>query len=69
MAATFSEAPSFYTAQRVSFLGGEGIVRSYRYEAETWTYHIEMALGSKPDCGRVGGETTVVLIETDLCAV
>lgn len=52
----------------MSFVGGEGIVQKYKPEAETWTYLVEMALGSERDCGRVGGETTVVLTEADLCA-
>ena len=64
-----SQVPRFHPTQRVRFLGGEGIVQSYRFEAETWMYLIEMALGAEPNCGRVGGETTVVLTEADLRAV
>lgn len=60
--------PSFYRAQRVSFLGGEGSVKSFNYEAETWLYVVEMTLGPEPDFGRVGGETTVLLSEADLYA-
>jgi hypothetical protein len=61
-------APCFYYAQRVSFLGGEGIVQSYKYEAETWTYVVKMALGPEPKFGRVGNETSVFLNEADLYA-
>lgn len=63
------ELPSFYRAQHVSFLGGEGSVKSFNYEAEAWIYIVEMSLGPEPDFGRVGGETTIVLSETDLYAV
>lgn len=69
MTATFIKMPGFRYAQRVSFVGGEGIVRSYIPEAATWTYFVEMALGQEPDFGRVGAETMVVLTEADLCAV
>lgn len=60
--------PSFRNAQRVRFVGGEGIVRSYKPEAGTWTYFIEMALGVEPEFGRIGAETMVVLAEADLRA-
>ncbi len=66
MAEMLTGAPSFYHAQRVSFLGGEGIVQSYKYEAETWTYVVKMAWGPEPKFGRVGGETSVSLDEADL---
>jgi len=59
--------PSFHHAQQVSFVGGEGIVRSYKPESESWTYLVEMPLGRKPDFGRVGAETMVFLNEADLC--
>lgn len=61
-------SPSFYSAQHVSFLGGEGSVKSFQYEAETWFYVIEMPPGPEPDFGRVGGETTILLSEADLHA-
>ena len=54
--------------QQVSFLGGEGSVKSFTYEAKTWLYIIEMTQGPEPDFGRVGGETTVLLSEADLYA-
>lgn len=62
------EVPSFCRAQRVSFLGGEGSVRSFNYEAKTWFYVIEMTAGPEPDLGRIGGETMVLLSEADLYA-
>ncbi len=60
--------PSFCRAQQVSFWGGEGSVKNFIYEAETWFYTIEMTSGPEPDFGRVGGETTVLLSEADLYA-
>lgn len=68
MNATFIQVPSFRQTQQVSFVGGEGIVRNYRAEAGKWTYLVEMELGQKPDFGRVGAETMVLLNEADLRA-
>lgn len=65
--ATLTKIPIFRHAQRVRFVGGEGIVRGYRSEAGGWDYIVEMALGQEPDFGRVGAETMVVLTEADLC--
>ncbi|MGF2034561.1 MAG: hypothetical protein RMZ43_004405 [Nostoc sp. CmiVER01] len=66
MTATFIKLPKFRNTQWVSFVGGEGIVRSYKPESGTWTYLIEMALGLEPDFGRVGAETMILLNEADL---
>ncbi|MBW4452102.1 MAG: hypothetical protein KME55_05155 [Nostoc indistinguendum CM1-VF10] len=66
MTATFIKVPKFRATQWVSFIGGEGIVRSYTPESGTWTYLIEMALGLEPDFGRVGAETMILLTEEDL---
>lgn len=60
--------PKFRPTQWVSFVGGEGIVRGYQSDAGTWTYLIEMPLGSEPDFGRIGAETMVFFNEVDLCA-
>lgn len=68
MTATVVKEPKFCPMQWVSFIGGEGIVRSYKPDAGAWTYLVEMALGPKPDFGRVGAETIVCLDEADLCA-
>ncbi|PSB02938.1 hypothetical protein [Merismopedia glauca] len=68
MTATFIKIPNFRQAQRVIFVGGEGIVRSYKPEAGSWAYLVEMPLGQEPDFGRVGAETMVVLTEADLRA-
>ncbi|WP_375503092.1 hypothetical protein [uncultured Nostoc sp.] len=66
MTATFMKLPKFRNTQWVSFVGGEGIVRSYTPESGTWTYLIEMALGLEPNFGRVGAETMILLTEADL---
>lgn len=68
MTATIIKVPGFRRAQQVSFVGGEGIVRSYKAEFGSWTYLVEMALGQEPDFGRVGAETMVFLNEADLRA-
>ncbi|MEH2142659.1 hypothetical protein [Nostoc sp.] len=66
MAATFMKMSKFCNTQWVRFIGGEGIVRSYKPESGTWIYLIEMALGQEPDFGRVGAETMILLTEADL---
>ncbi|BBD62781.1 hypothetical protein NIES2109_56310 (plasmid) [Nostoc sp. HK-01] len=66
MSATLMKMPKFRNAQWVSFVGGEGIVRSYTPEYGRWIYLIEMALGLEPDFGRVGAETMILLTEADL---
>lgn len=66
MTATFMKLPKFRNTQWVSFVGGEGIIRSYTPESGTWTYLIEMTLGLEPDFGRVGAETMILLNEADL---
>lgn len=66
MTATYLRVFKFSRAQWVNFVGGEGIVQSYKPESGSWTYLIEMALELEPDFGRVGAETLVFLNEADL---
>lgn len=68
MTAILIKDPEFRPTQWVSFVGGEGIVRSCKPDAGTWSYLIEMRLGPEPNFGRVGPETTVLLTEADLRA-
>lgn len=68
MTAICMRVPKYSHKQRVRFVGGEGIVRSYKAEFGSWTYLIEMALGPEPCFGRVGAETMVLLKEVDLRA-
>ncbi len=58
--------PRFSNGQQVYFVGGEGVIKSYHTEAGTWAYHIMMNMGQEPNFGRIGHETTIVLIETEL---
>jgi hypothetical protein len=54
--------------RKVSFVGGEGIVRSSSFEGGTWRYLVEMPQGKEPTFGRVGAETMVLLNERELRA-
>ncbi|WP_310424093.1 hypothetical protein [Chamaesiphon sp. VAR_48_metabat_135_sub] len=53
---------------KVSFIGGEGIVRSSSFEGGTWRYLVEMPQGKEPTFDRAGAETMVLLNERELCA-
>jgi hypothetical protein len=68
MMKTSMKVHSFARDQRVRFLGGEGIIRNFKFEAENWTYLVEMPLGVEPNFGRIGAETMVLLSETELRA-
>lgn len=68
MTTTLVQLPSFRQAQKVMFIGGEGIIQSCKYEAGRWTYLVEMLLGIDPSFGRIGAETVVLLQEVDLYA-
>ncbi len=68
MTAIAIEVHRFQPAQRVRFLGGEGIVRKLKLETGTWKYLVEMPMGDEPSFGRVGAETMVLLNETELRA-
>lgn len=58
--------PKFSKGQYVTFLGGEGVVRSFKLDAGIWTYFIEMMQGPEPEFGRVGAETMLLLHETEM---
>ncbi|MDX2213786.1 MAG: hypothetical protein SFY66_10925 [Oculatellaceae cyanobacterium bins.114] len=62
-------APRFCRNQAVRFLGGEGTITGYQPNAGTWTYTVEMPMGPEPSMGRVGHETTITLLESDLEAL
>lgn len=68
MTAICMRVPKFRHTQWVSFVGGEGIVRSHKTESGSWIYLIEMAMELEPNFGRVGAETMVFLNEADLRA-
>jgi hypothetical protein len=54
--------------RKVSFIGGEGIVRSSNFECGTWRYLVEMPQGRDRTFGRTGAKTMVLLNETELRA-
>jgi hypothetical protein len=58
----------FNRAQRVSFIGGEGIIKNFRFDSGAWIYLIEMPLDPKPDFGRIGAEATILLNQEELHA-
>ncbi|MDX2098606.1 MAG: hypothetical protein SFW36_12590 [Leptolyngbyaceae cyanobacterium bins.59] len=58
--------PKYQPNQRVHFVGGEGTVRGFFPNSGTWTYAVEMEMGPKPAVGRIGAETTILLMEMDL---
>ena len=58
--------PQFSKGQAVTFLGGEGVVRSLKLDAGIWTYFVEMMQGPEPAFGRVGAETMILLHETEM---
>jgi hypothetical protein len=68
MNAIYKREPKFRPKQRVTFVGGEGIIRRCISKLGRWVYLIEMALGLEPEFGRIGAETMVLLEEEDLCA-
>ncbi len=68
MTTALAHSPGFHQAQKVTFLGGDGIVKHCKYESGTWNYLIEMSLGTEPIFGRMGAETMVLFNEADLHA-
>ena len=58
--------PKFHRGQQVCFVGGEGMIKSYQSEAGMWAYQVKMSMGREPEFGRIGNETTIVLVETEL---
>ncbi|MEH2247854.1 hypothetical protein [Nostoc sp.] len=55
--------------QIVSFMGGEGMIKNYRFESGSWEYLVEMPMGPKPEMGRVGYETMIWLPEVDISSL
>lgn len=58
----------FNHGQFVKFIGGEGVIKSFKFEDLNWTYLVEMPLGIEPTFGRVGAETMIWIEETELRA-
>jgi hypothetical protein len=58
--------PKFNPNQIVQFIGGSGKIKHCKPDAGTWTYTVEMDMGSPPEMGRIGFETTILLHEADI---
>lgn len=52
--------------RHVRFIGGEGVIKSRKFEHGHWKYAIEMPQGKEPSFGRIGPETIVLLEEKEL---
>ena len=63
---TTQKQPKFCPFQQVHFLGGMGKIVSRFTEAGKWMYAVEMPLGEKPEVGRIGSETIVLMQETEI---
>jgi hypothetical protein len=65
----FTKARKFDRTQRVSFVGGEGIIKSFSFDSGAWIYLVQMPLGAKPSFGRAGAESMILLNQEELYAV
>ncbi|MDZ8028071.1 MAG: hypothetical protein RMX97_25745 [Nostoc sp. DedQUE11] len=66
MPATVLAELKFCNGQIVSFMGGEGVIKNFRFESGSWEYLVEMPMGPEPEMGRVGYETMIWLSEVDI---
>ncbi|MEH1841768.1 MAG: hypothetical protein V7L20_24230 [Nostoc sp.] len=69
MSASILPVPKFYNGQIVSFIGGEGIIKKYRFKSGSWEYLVEMPMGPEPEMGRFGYETMIWLSEVDISSL
>ncbi|MBE8970382.1 hypothetical protein IQ277_30480 [Nostocales cyanobacterium LEGE 12452] len=69
MSASVLPVRKFCKGQIVRFMGGEGIIKNYRFESGSWEYLVEMPMGPKPEMGRVGYETMIWLSEVDISSL
>ncbi|MFN6464762.1 MAG: hypothetical protein RMZ41_023505 [Nostoc sp. DedVER02] len=58
--------PKFGKGQKVEFIGGLGTIVQCNSTSGNWSYLVEMEMGSEPEIGRIGYETTILLFETDI---
>ncbi|MBW4560316.1 MAG: hypothetical protein KME32_04005 [Mojavia pulchra JT2-VF2] len=61
--------PKFSQGQKVVFVGGEGIIKNYRPESDSWVYLVEMPLRPKQNIDRVGYETMLWLSESEISEI
>ncbi|OUL36802.1 hypothetical protein BV372_05840 [Nostoc sp. T09] len=66
MTASILGKPKFCEGQIVEFVGGEGIIKNYRFEPSSWLYLVEMPIATDPEMDRVGYETMIWLAEGDI---
>lgn len=69
MTASLLEKPKFCEGQMVGFIGGEGIIKNYRFEPNSWLYLVEMPMTTEAEMGKVGYETMIWLAEVDMFPV
>jgi hypothetical protein len=58
--------PKFGKGQKAKFIGGLGTIIQCHPNSGNWSYLVEMEMGSEPEMGRIGYETTILLFETDI---
>lgn len=66
MSANILAKPRFSQGQKVIFVGGQGIIKTYKPEFHSWVYLVEMPLRSKQSIKRIGYETMLWLSESDI---
>jgi hypothetical protein len=54
MSKNFIANHRFDRNQHVSFAGGEGVIKGFKFEHGNWKYAIEMPQGVEPQFGRIG---------------
>lgn len=69
MSASDLPVPKLCKGQIVSFMGGEGMIKNYRFESGSWEYLVEMPMRPEPEMGRVGYETMIWLSEVDISSL
>ena len=69
MCASDLPVPKLCKGQIVSFMGGEGMIKNYRFESGSWEYLVKMPMGAEPEMGRVGYETMIWLSEVDISSL
>ncbi|MEA5603783.1 hypothetical protein [Nostoc sp. UHCC 0252] len=66
IAAIDQARPKFGKGQQVEFIGGLGTIIQSHPNSGNWSYLVEMEMGSEPEMGRIGYETTILLFEADI---
>ncbi|BAY91983.1 hypothetical protein FDUTEX481_00991 [Tolypothrix sp. PCC 7601] len=69
MSANSFTIPKFSPGETVEFIGGMGMIVKCSPNSATWAYYVEMQMGDEPEMGRIGYETTILLLETDIASL